>query len=1126
MQKSFIRKTIGILLSLVILLSVFGGLTFTAGAASSGTCGDNLTWTLDNDGLLTISGTGAMPDYDSSSPSPFFSSTAIKTVVIGSGVTSIGNRAFWHCSNMTSADIPDSVTWIGEYAFESCRGLTSVDLPDSMRTFGSFAFEGCTGLKSVELPSGLMDIPNYSFWGCSGLQTMIIPDNVMSIGIEAFHGCSSLTAMVLPSGVNDIAGNAFYNCINLTTLTLPSGVTRIGRSAFYGCNSLTDVYYAGIAAQWNNIDIQTGNEKLTGANRHYSSILFGSYPQTRVTDDTLIAALDAADKVWASYDYYTGNNAVDGLMESGDWMQFADFFCGGTKYRAVKFTAYRPLDTFLMSNEDNTYQADNGYTPNVVYYFRYEPLIWRVLDPSAGYIMCESLIDSQAYQNTVYEDSSRYYQAIGSSVYANDYAASSIRKWLNLDFWETAFTAAQKEMIKTTALDNCADEATTYDYAGTNDKIFLLSYADANNGDYGFSSDADRIAQGTDYAKCQGLYSAEGDSFWLLRSPSIDSSSSCVVYRNGFVGERKVFITCYGVRPACCLTTITTDTTVSETLYSCARAGHVPEAAVAENNVAPTCGAAGSYDSVVYCANCGAEVSRETVTVSATGAHTYGDPVWNWAKCRGKATATFTCAGCGGETQTVTDNAPAFENGQFTATVEFQNTPYTDTVSLGTGDLVEFGSYPQSKVTDETLKDALNSLTLNWTSYKYYFNKAQDDFMQYADVTYNGNRYRAVTFSHCRTRNTTDASTDADYTWQDDNGYDTDTVYWFRYEPIVWRILDADAGLMMTESIVDSQPFNNGFYQSGRDYYGDASHTHYASDWAYSSLRAWMNGDFLNTAFDSGDQNHIKNTSLVTPSSRNPDYDAGPTTDKVFLLSRDDAMNTAYGFISGTDGNESANRTAFGTDYAKCQGLWVDSTAGAYYSGASNWILRSPVYDYDTSHVSYGGFVNTDNYTNHACRGIRAALNINNLQSAISQSAVRIHHDCGDLVPEVPATCADDGTIAHYVCSLCGGYLDADRNPVDDLTIPATGDHTTGLVGVKEATATEDGYTGDLVCTACGQTVSTGEVIPATGEEPATSDGTLCVYCGERHGDGTIDRLILLIHGYLAFFRAFVALFS
>ena len=426
--------------------------------------------------------------------------------------------------------------------------------------------------------------------------------------------------------------------------------------------------------------------------------------------------------------------------------------------------------------------------------------------------------------------------------------------------------------------------------------------------------------------------------------------------------------------------------------------------------------------------------------------------------------------------------------------------------AFAVGDLVTFGSYPQSRVTDETLINALNAQTLNWTYYDYYVNNEHDDFMKYADVTYNRNRYRAVTFSHYRPFYATSASTGANQTFQDENGYVPDTVYWFRYEPIVWRILDADAGLMMTESILDTQAFNNRYYESGGEYYGDANFEHYASDWANSSLRAWMNGDFLNAAFDSGDQSYIKNTSLVTPSSSDSAYDADPTTDQIFLLSKDDALNTAYGFDSVVA------KTAFGTDYAKCQGLDVFDSADQYYSGASDWILRTPCYSDKISYVYLNGYIYNDYYDTYITnRGIRAALNINNLQSALSQSVVKIYHEYGALIPEIPATCTEDGAIAHYECSICGAYFDAEKNPVDDIAIPAG--HTYGEADWTDATFADcgnDGTVGYFTCTVCGErfdaegNLLTDQdiVISATGDhdwEWVTDEEPGCYTDGVQH---------------------------
>ncbi len=307
-------------------------------------------------------------------------------------------------------------------------------------------------------------------------------------------------------------------------------------------------------------------------------------------------------------------------------------------------------------------------------------------------------------------------------------------------------------------------------------------------------------------------------------------------------------------------------------------------------------------------------------------------------------------------------------------------------VNISTGTLVTFGSYPQSRVTDSSLLARLNSMSLSWTYYDYYCDSKQEDFMKYADITYSGERYRAVTFNHYRPYWWT-YSDNADVTLQDENGYEPNKVYWFRFDPIVWRVLDTSSGLLMAENLIDSQPFHNVYYYNN---YGDQSYTYYASNWAYSSLRAWMNGDFCNTAFGS-EKSYIKNTSLTTPSSYSSEYDAAPTNDKVFLLSRADVLNPSYGFSSDNGSGADTNRIAYGTDYARCQGLYVDSSTGFYYSGASYWRLRTPYNNGGADYVDYDGSVYSYSGTNSARLGIRPALNVN-LQSAISQSLIKINN--------------------------------------------------------------------------------------------------------------------------------------
>ena len=240
------------------------------------------------------------------------------------------------------------------------------------------------------------------------------------------------------------------------------------------------------------------------------TITYGSYPQSKVTDSALISKIEAAGEkyVWCDYNYYAGTGSwSDGNMKPVDGMMlYKDIPYGGDKYRAVKINQYRPFYTGYTSS--NTYQDDNGYYTGNVYYFKYEPLTWRVLDPSEGYVMCNQIIDSQAYQSFIYYNVSQYYNSKGCANYASDWVTSSLRQWLNNSFYNTAFTVEERNQIGTSHLENKSGYSSTFDSADTYDKIFPISYYDAINSAYGFNSDSDaydtaRQLKGTDYAKCQ-----------------------------------------------------------------------------------------------------------------------------------------------------------------------------------------------------------------------------------------------------------------------------------------------------------------------------------------------------------------------------------------------------------------------------------------------------------------------------------------------------------------------------------------------------------------------------------------------------------------------------------------------
>ncbi|MBP8593666.1 MAG: leucine-rich repeat domain-containing protein [Ruminococcus sp.] len=192
MKGRFWRKTLAAALALLVVsgnvpissvADLFGGAAITASAeeGASGQCGENAFWSFDTaTGKLTISGTGAMYDYNGTNPWNGYNDN-ITSVVIENGITSIGELAFYSCKGLTSITIPDSVKSIGFGAFYDCTDLTSITLPDSVTSIGESAFQGCTSLTSVT-----------------------IPDSVTSIGMDAFYDCTNIADVYCYANPNDL----------------------------------------------------------------------------------------------------------------------------------------------------------------------------------------------------------------------------------------------------------------------------------------------------------------------------------------------------------------------------------------------------------------------------------------------------------------------------------------------------------------------------------------------------------------------------------------------------------------------------------------------------------------------------------------------------------------------------------------------------------------------------------------------------------------------------------------------------------------------------------------------------------------------------------------------------------
>ena len=175
-----------------------------------------ITWTLSDDGTLTISGTD-MPNYGSGNAPWYSQNDKIKEVEIKYGVTSIGDCAFQYCS-FTSITIPNSVTSIGTYAFHDCTSPTSITIPNSVTSIGYCAFGLCRRLTSITIPNSVTSIESEAFYGCSGLTSVTIPNSVTNIGSEAFSDCSALTSITIPNSVTSIGERAFDGCSRLPLL--------------------------------------------------------------------------------------------------------------------------------------------------------------------------------------------------------------------------------------------------------------------------------------------------------------------------------------------------------------------------------------------------------------------------------------------------------------------------------------------------------------------------------------------------------------------------------------------------------------------------------------------------------------------------------------------------------------------------------------------------------------------------------------------------------------------------------------------------------------------------------------------------------------------------------------------
>lgn len=274
---SKLKKSIAFTIAVVcILVSLVACIVFCIKSGNSGYCGAkenerNVRWELDDEGTLTISGTGEMESYNDvlGNPAKWGSSEAekksIKRVVIEEGVTNIGEQAFRLCSNIDEVVIPDSVTDIGKGAFAFCSSLIKVNIPENVTVLHMATFSGCTSLKEIVIPDSVQTVETLAFDSCTELEKVTVPESLTDFGGNPFKdtalanekieknelliindilidGSKCTGDIVVPDGVTRIGDSAFDRFVDnnegLISVTLPDSVETIGKYAFAHCPNL------------------------------------------------------------------------------------------------------------------------------------------------------------------------------------------------------------------------------------------------------------------------------------------------------------------------------------------------------------------------------------------------------------------------------------------------------------------------------------------------------------------------------------------------------------------------------------------------------------------------------------------------------------------------------------------------------------------------------------------------------------------------------------------------------------------------------------------------------------------------------------------------------------------------
>ena len=843
-------------------------------------------------------------------------------VVIGKDVTKIPAYLFYpydlsHSPKIISVEFEDGsvCTSIGNCAFEYCSSLTSVVIPDSVTSIGGSAFSGCSGLKSVVIPDSVTSIGDTAFAYCRSLTSIVIPDSVTSIGNSAFCWCESLTSVVIGNSVTSIGGYAFQYCKSLTSVVIPNSVTIIGGSAFQYCKSLTSVVIPDSVTSIENKAFSDCHPSL------YTEYEFGKYLGNG--DNPYSILIEITNKNMTTYSIHEDAKIIGG-----------DVFNDCSRLTSITIpdsvTSIGGSALYYCSSLTSV-TIGNSVTSIGKYAF-------------SGCSNLTSIVIPDSVTNI---GEKAFYQC--SSL--NDVYITDIAKWCGISFYEhysNPLYYADNLYLNGELVTDLVipDDVTSignyafYIFDSITSVTIPNSVTSIGSAAFEYCSSLTNVYI-TDIAKWCGISFGNSSANPLYYADNLYLNGELVT--DLVIPDGVTSIGSYSFYDYDSLTSITIPNSVTSigdyAFYICSSLNSV--------TILDSVTSIGSY-AFYGCSSLTSVTIPDSVTSIGEWAFSYcksltsvviGDSV--------TSIGDYAFYDCNSIAITIPNSVTNIGKGAFADSsfkIYYAGTPdewdkiykyyLFDGVIHFSNNYIYFGYYPQTlKADDVTLS--------SWTS--------SDGYYQGSDGFY----YAKVEASPYQ----------SGYKFSTGTNIDDETVYYFKVEPIRWKIIQKSDGksLIMCDSIIANMAY---------DYGGDNRYN-------LSDVRTWLNNKFLKEAFSTYQQGLILtttvNNSAYSTGYNSNSYACQDTSDKIFLLSYAEAISSTYGFSTTYSAYDSARRMKT-SDYARATGAWMSLDSNYYGNGY--WWLRSPYHKLSNAaqHTNYQGVTGKSDYVTDSGVGIVPVL--------------------------------------------------------------------------------------------------------------------------------------------------------